>query len=171
MTMSNIYFENNKDVKNHAKEILRRILLYTGVDDIDEFNTNRCMKEMENLLMYAEKLRDAYWDRLKPRQVVEVVAEIKPKGIYLEPLKNHNEKPIEELFSEYKEMHGLTDDDFGFNSHRPRGKKFVYNKAMFSRYACGNGYKYTEVSRLFQQDRTTILHYLYRYKDLSYDNE
>lgn len=171
MTMSNIYFEINKDVKNHAKETLRRILLYTGVDDIDDFNTNRCMKEMESLLMYAENLRDAHWERLRPKQVVEVVAEIKPKGIYLEPLKNHNEKPIEELFNEYKEMHGLTDDDFGFNSHNPRTRKYVYNKAMFSRYACSNGYKYTGVAKIFNQDRTTILHYLYRYKDLGYDNE
>ena len=78
------------------------------------------------------------------------------------------EKPIEVFFEEYKKAYKLNNDDFGIDKPKPRTKEYVFNKAMFSKYAYALGYQQGQISSVLKVDRTTVLHYLNRYKDKNY---
>jgi hypothetical protein len=172
--MKYLYFERNENLVKYAEETLKRIFLFSGASDVNQFNKKRCLNEIGNLI-----------DLIQEKKPIKNVA---PVGVRVDVLKNkdvkisptiviqkksqHNgNKPISVFFDEYKKTYGLEDRDFGIGVRNPRTREYVFNKVMFSRYAFGYGYKHSEISSLLRLDRTTIIYYINEYKDRNYEYE
>jgi len=167
--MKTLYFERNEQLVRYAKETLKRIFLYSGAENVNKININRCLNELgkfvdlceeKTSLAIIKKRETQMMESIKKREVnISPTIVIEPKNVI------QKSKPINLFFQEYKEAYGLEDKDFGFHSYRPRSKEFVFNRAMFSRFAYGCGYTQSEISRFLRINRSSVIHYLHDYKN------
>lgn len=167
-----LYFEKHENLVPMARDFFRRIFLFTGVESIDEYNLQRCINELGRFIETSDKKINGV--RKKNDKIIEVdrsnpadiIGKKYKQPIYiLQPIpKSSQQKSILEFFESYKNDFGLTDDDFGFNSNERKSADFVYNKVMFSRFADGCGYNQTHIAKVMRCDRTTVIHYIRRYK-------
>lgn len=167
-----LYFEKHENLVPMARDFFRRIFLFTGVESIDEYNMQRCVNELGRFIESADKKINGV--RKKNDKIIEVdrsnpadiIGQKYKQPIYiLQPIpKTASQKSIFDFFEGYKSDFGLTDDDFGFNKKERSAADYVYNKAMFSRFADGCGYNQTNIAKVMRCDRTTVIHYIRRYK-------
>ena len=167
-----MYFEKHENLVPMSRDFFRRIFVFTGVEKIDEYNLQRCINELGRFIETAEKKINGV--RKKNDKIIEVdrsnpdaiIGKKYKQPIYiLQPIpKTDSQKSIVDFFEGYKNDFSLKDDDFGFNKKERSAADYVYNKAMFSRFADGCGYNQTQIAKVMRCDRTTVIHYIRKYK-------
>lgn len=173
MKQADLYFEKHEELVPMAKDFFKRIFVFTGVEDIDEYTMKRCIHELGNFVTKAEQKSKTVRAVRKDTDIVftskkeknEFIERHKQPIYILQPRPEKALKEsIHEFYEKYKKEFKLDDKDFGIGSHMRRAARFVYNKAMFSRFASSCGYNVSQIAEFFKCDRTTIIHYLRRYK-------
>ena len=169
----NEFFEKNRESLVKCNMMLDRIFLFSGAEEVSEFNRNRCLEEVGNFVKsvmnstfpkvvkheYAGDVIDS--DRNEFIRKYTPSLDIKGKKPYnfLTPMKS-----IDEMFVDYKATHNMTDEDFRINMRRSRERRYVDNKAMFSQTAYRMGYHYKDIARILGLDRATIINHIHHYK-------
>jgi hypothetical protein len=173
--MRDLYFERNEHLLKKANEMLSKVFIYSGAYDVSEFNRKRCLNEIGAFIDSVSKKKEI---NLVKKEDIKIVEVLKKKNIKVSPTiiisperKIKKYKPINELFEEYKTHNGLTDADFGIGLKNPRTREYVFNKAMFSRFAFSCGYSQVALGKFLKLDRTTIIYYINEYKDRNYGYE
>jgi hypothetical protein len=173
--MRDLYFERNKELITHAKAVLKNIFLYSGAEDVSEYNVNRCLNELGKFIDSIEskmQKEDIARKRRKPIQsYVDKNIKISPTIILKTEQNLFLRKNIQDAFDEFKKEYNLDDSDFGYGQLRSGKKECVYNRVMFSRYAYASGYSQRQIAKIFNIDRTTVFHYLntYKHRNFVYD--
>ena len=170
MKKEDLYFEKHDELVPTAKEFFKRVFFYTGVEDADEYTIKRCINELGKFVTKAKSKTDL---KRSDDEVLFTVKKAKDEllnkhthPVYIlepRPIEAHK-KSLDAFFYDYKERFNMTNSDFGWESDKKRSPKYVFNKAMFSRFAYSCGYDISQISRLMKCDRTTIIHYIRRYK-------
>jgi hypothetical protein len=173
MKQADLYFEKHEELVPMAKDFFKRIFIFTGVEDIDDYTMKRCINELGNFVTKADQKTKTVRAVRKDTDIVFVSKKEKDEFIeknkqpiyILQPRPERaNKESISNFFERYKKEFNLVDKDFGIGSHMRRTARFVYNKAMFSRFASSCGYNVSQIADFFGCDRTTVIHYLRRYK-------
>lgn len=130
------------------KDLLFYIKLYTGCDDL-------AIKRVEFLL-------EKYLQDHAPVKR-EIVREYIDRIIYKD--KNEEDSPlphIEDYLNQFCEKLGV---DIKKIRSRDRSREFVRIRRDFSISAHQRGYMVTEIGRALNRDHTSVIHYLYHYKN------
>ena len=160
--MKDLYFERNSELVKHAKLLLKNIYLYSGAEDVSDFNEKRCLNELGKFLDMLEKTKqkeDIIRKRKKPIQsYVDNSIKVSPT-IIIKPQPQLNlRKKIGDVFLGFKSEYNLADADFGYGDLRSGKKEHVYNRVMFSRFAYASGFIQRQIAKIFNIDRSTVHH-------------
>lgn len=164
--MEDLYFEKNENIVRRARQTLKKIFLYSGSEDVSEYNIKRCLDELGVLCDIVER------NRVIKNEILNIqnpVTNIINNAIQIVERVSSQEKKklnsIEEFFEKYKKDNSIKDVDFGLAGfYKKRKKECVYNRAMFSRLASLRGYPQREISRILKIERSVVSHYLHYYK-------